>query len=56
MYGLTREVKSTDLEAFLNQVWDQCGGSEGKVQPLIRWVDDEHALLVCPDMTSGMKS
>ena len=35
------------------QVWGLCGGELGKVPPLLRWVDDEHALLVCPDMTSG---
>ena len=29
-----------------------CGGELGKVPPLLRWVEDEHALLVCPDMTS----
>lgn len=26
----------------------------GKVLPLIRWVDDAHALFVCPDVTSGV--
>ena len=32
-------------------MWELCG--EGKVSPLIRWVDDQHALFVCPDMSSG---
>jgi hypothetical protein len=53
VYGLTVDIKTCHLEAFLEAVWDSCGGSAGKFTPTIRWVDDEHALFVCPDIASG---
>lgn len=51
-HGLTTEVKTLDLETFLEYMQKQLGL---KLQPVIRWVDDCHALFVCSSGTEGEK-
>jgi hypothetical protein len=53
IYGLTSETKTTHLEDFLEKHWGACGGAAGKLTPVIRWVDENHALFVCPDVASA---
>ncbi|GAX74393.1 hypothetical protein CEUSTIGMA_g1841.t1 [Chlamydomonas eustigma] len=51
VYGMNPDVKTMHIEMFLDSAWLICG--EGKVPPVIRWVDDNHALLVCPDASTA---
>ncbi|MEW5316958.1 MAG: hypothetical protein WDW38_008295 [Sanguina aurantia] len=49
-HGLTTEVKTLDLEIFLEYMQKQL---VLKLQPVIRWVDDCHALFVCSSGTEA---
>lgn len=52
-YDLTTQVKTLDLEVFLEYMMKESGL---KLQPVIRWVDDSHALFVCSSGTEGERS
>ncbi|KXZ47745.1 hypothetical protein GPECTOR_33g627 [Gonium pectorale] len=45
VYGLTTATRSSHLEEFVEIFCSQ----EGRPLPLIKWIDDHHALIVCPD-------
>lgn len=46
--GLSDKIKTNDLQEILDALLPDI-----KPQPLIRWVDDETALYVCPNVTTG---
>ncbi|PNH11042.1 R3H and coiled-coil domain-containing protein 1 [Tetrabaena socialis] len=50
VYGLTTAIRTVDLEEFLEAVSPQ----DGRPLPLVRWVDDNHALFVCPDGATAL--
>eukprot|EP00798_Chlamydomonas_sp_ICE-L_P010827 gene10827-16913_t len=58
MYGLTLAVKTQHLEEFADlmcQVLEDANdsGSGRLVRPSVKWVDDYHALLVCPNVSTA---
>eukprot|EP00198_Chlamydomonas_reinhardtii_P006683 XP_001696019.1 predicted protein [Chlamydomonas reinhardtii] len=46
VHGLTTETRTHHLEEFV--------GVDGRPQPLVKWVDDNHALIVCSDQATAM--
>ena len=51
--GLGSSVTTSHVEAFISVIWPYCSGDGLKTEPLIRWVDENHCLLVCPDAGSA---
>ncbi|GIL80013.1 hypothetical protein Vretifemale_9227, partial [Volvox reticuliferus] len=49
VYGLTTEIRTSHLQEFVLELASQ----DGRPLPVIKWVDDNHALLVCPDGATG---
>mmetsp|Transcript_10084 Transcript_10084/g.21573 ORF Transcript_10084/g.21573 Transcript_10084/m.21573 type:complete len:345 (+) Transcript_10084:73-1107(+) len=52
VFGLTQEVRTEDVQEWLDLYWGEVGGTR-LVCPAIFWVDDAHALLVCPTVSSA---
>ncbi|GLI71269.1 hypothetical protein VaNZ11_016390, partial [Volvox africanus] len=50
VYGLTTEVRTSHLQDFVLEFASQ----DGRPLPVIKWVDDHHALLVCPDGATAL--
>ncbi|GIL62410.1 hypothetical protein Vafri_16630 [Volvox africanus] len=50
VYGLTTEVRTSHLQDFVSELASQ----DGRPLPVIKWVDDHHALLVCPDGATAL--
>ena len=51
--GLGSSVTTNHIEAFIHVIWMYCSADGLKPEPLIRWVDENHCLLVCPDAGSA---